>query len=45
MRPLILHSSSASISPSHRRVIHLEFAGEPLPKPLAWYEDYKESVT
>lgn len=44
MRPLILHSSSASISPTHRRVIHLEFAAESLPEPLIWYEDHKESV-
>lgn len=28
MRPLILHASSPSGSPSHRRVLHLEFAPE-----------------
>ena len=35
-RPLILHASSAANSPSHRRVVHLEFAAEELPAPLAW---------
>jgi ectoine hydroxylase-related dioxygenase (phytanoyl-CoA dioxygenase family) len=36
MRPLLLHSSSASDSPSHRRVIHLDFAAAQLPLPLRW---------
>ena len=36
MRPLLLHSSSASDSPSHRRVIHLDFAAVELPVPLRW---------
>ncbi len=35
-RPLILHASSAARSPGHRRVVHLEFAAEELPAPLAW---------
>lgn len=35
-RPLILHASSPAASPAHRRVIHLEFAAEELPAPLAW---------
>jgi ectoine hydroxylase-related dioxygenase (phytanoyl-CoA dioxygenase family) len=39
MRPLLLHASSAAISPSHRRVIHLEFAGVSLPDGLEWYSD------
>lgn len=38
MRPLCLHASSPAASPSHRRVIHLEFAACALPEPLAWYE-------
>jgi hypothetical protein len=38
MRPLLLHASSASRQPGHRRVIHLEFATEPLPGGLAWEE-------
>lgn len=37
MRPLLLHSSHRSSNPARRRVIHLEFAGCVLPKPLQWY--------
>jgi hypothetical protein len=38
MRPLILHASSAAISPQHRRVVHLEFVpGDLLPSPLEWH--------
>ena len=36
MRPLLLHASSPSKSPAHRRVIHLEFAGVELPAGLSW---------
>jgi ectoine hydroxylase-related dioxygenase (phytanoyl-CoA dioxygenase family) len=36
MRPLLLHASSASQAPAHRRVIHLDFACEQLPPPLKW---------
>jgi hypothetical protein len=36
MRPLLLHASSPSQSPDHRRVLHLEFAAADLPPPLAW---------
>jgi len=36
MRPLLLHASSASRSPGHRRVIHIEFASRPLPAGLQW---------
>lgn len=36
MRPLLLHASSASVSPGHRRVIHLDFASEPLSGGLKW---------
>jgi ectoine hydroxylase-related dioxygenase (phytanoyl-CoA dioxygenase family) len=36
IRPLLLHASSPARSPSHRRVIHLEFASHPLPAGLAW---------
>jgi ectoine hydroxylase-related dioxygenase (phytanoyl-CoA dioxygenase family) len=32
MRPLLLHSSSPAIVPGSRRVVHLEFAAEELPK-------------
>lgn len=36
MKPLLLHSSSPATKPSHRRVLHIEFASEALPKPLEW---------
>jgi hypothetical protein len=36
MRPLLLHSSSPATKPSHRRVLHVEFAAEPLPAGLQW---------
>ena len=39
MRPLLLHASSAAEAPGHRRVIHLEYAVDPLPDGLAWYHD------
>lgn len=37
MRPLALHASSASESPQHRRVIHIEYAGDSLPHKLEWH--------
>lgn len=37
MRPLILHASSPSVVPAHRRVVHLEFAGDALPHGLEWH--------
>jgi len=39
MRPLLLHASSASQSPRHRRVIHLEYAAESLPGGLRWHRN------
>ena len=36
MRPLLLHASTSSSRPAHRRVIHLEFASNPLPGGLQW---------
>ena len=36
MKPLILHASSKATSPSHRRVIHIEFSGYALPDGLNW---------
>jgi hypothetical protein len=36
MKPLLLHSSSPATQPSHRRVLHVEFASESLPQPLEW---------
>jgi hypothetical protein len=38
MRPLLLHSSSAAINPTHRRVLHLEYCSAKLPDVLEWYE-------
>ncbi len=48
MRPLIVHASSAGDAPAHRRVLHLEFAGEDLPDGLEWAERvmlFPESTT
>jgi hypothetical protein len=36
MRPLILHASSAATQPSHRRVLHVEYAAGKLPNGLSW---------
>jgi ectoine hydroxylase-related dioxygenase (phytanoyl-CoA dioxygenase family) len=38
MSPLLLHASSASESPTHRRVLHFEFSDATLPDGLAWAE-------
>jgi ectoine hydroxylase-related dioxygenase (phytanoyl-CoA dioxygenase family) len=38
MRPLILHASRKATTSLPRRVVHLEFAGAELPRPLAWAE-------
>jgi len=38
MRPLILHASSTASTPSHRRVIHIEYASaDALPAGLEWH--------
>lgn len=36
MNPLLLHASSPMSSPRHRRVVHLEFSAQELPRPLKW---------
>jgi ectoine hydroxylase-related dioxygenase (phytanoyl-CoA dioxygenase family) len=36
MKPLLLHASSPSVEPSHRRVLHIEYAAVDLPEPLRW---------
>jgi hypothetical protein len=36
MRPLLLHASSASQVPRHRRVLHIEWAAQELPGGLQW---------
>lgn len=39
MRPLILHASAPAAAPSHRRVIHIEYASaDPLPDGFNWAE-------
>ena len=39
MRPLLLHASSPSRVPRHRRVIHLDFASVQLPYGLNWFSE------
>ncbi len=39
MRPLIAHASGECERPVHRRIVHIEFAGKPLPAPLEWHEN------
>lgn len=36
MRPLVLHGSDRATDPSPRRVLHVEWAADPLPGGLAW---------
>jgi ectoine hydroxylase-related dioxygenase (phytanoyl-CoA dioxygenase family) len=36
-RPLLLHASSPAARPGHRRVIHIEYAAQPLAAPLVWH--------
>ncbi len=36
MRPLLLHSSSPSTNPTHRRVLHIEYSATNLPGGLEW---------
>ena len=40
MRPLLLHASSPSRVPGHRRVIHLDFASVQLPSGMRWFSDH-----
>jgi Phytanoyl-CoA dioxygenase (PhyH) len=44
MRPLLLHASSPSKVPGHRRVIHLDFASSPLPGGLYWFSEATAEV-
>jgi Phytanoyl-CoA dioxygenase (PhyH) len=37
MRPLLLHASSASRVPNHRRVVHIDFAAVQLPAGIGWF--------
>ena len=36
MHPLLLHASSPAVMPDRRRIIHIEYAADPLPGGLAW---------
>lgn len=38
MRPLLLHSSSPSKNPSHRRILHIEYGSHELPNGLQWHD-------
>ena len=38
MRPLLFHASNRSKTTKSRRVLHLDFAVQPLPAPLKWRE-------
>jgi ectoine hydroxylase-related dioxygenase (phytanoyl-CoA dioxygenase family) len=38
MKPMLLHASSAAKGPSHRRVLHIEYAAGELPNGLQWFE-------
>ncbi len=38
MRPMILHASTRSTVPAHRRILHIEFADVALPGGLKWNE-------
>jgi len=37
MKPLLLHASFPSESPGHRRVLHIDYAQDPLPGGLKWF--------
>lgn len=39
MRPLLLHASSPSENPRHRRVLHIEYATQELPNGLQWLQN------
>ena len=38
MRPLLLHASARSTTDRHRRILHIEYAGFPLPEGLHWHD-------
>jgi ectoine hydroxylase-related dioxygenase (phytanoyl-CoA dioxygenase family) len=38
MRPLLLHASSSSNFPGHRRVVHFDYAATELPEGMGWAE-------
>jgi hypothetical protein len=44
MKPLLLHASSKTTDQKRRRVIHIEFSNQKLPKPLEWSELIESSL-
>ncbi|PYY05349.1 MAG: phytanoyl-CoA dioxygenase [Acidobacteria bacterium] len=36
MKPFVVHGSSSALNPTHRRVIHLDYAADDLPHGLEW---------
>lgn len=44
MRPLLLHASSPSLVPEHRRVIHIDFASVQLPSGLRWFSETAHTI-
>jgi ectoine hydroxylase-related dioxygenase (phytanoyl-CoA dioxygenase family) len=44
MRPLLLHASSVSRVPDHRRVIHIDFAAVQLPSGMSWFSEVNRNV-
>lgn len=43
MRPLLLHASSPSQIPDHRRVVHIDFASVQLPNGMEWFSEQTKS--
>jgi Phytanoyl-CoA dioxygenase (PhyH) len=39
MRPLLLHASSPSNVPGHRRVVHIDYAAASLPSDMQWFSE------
>ncbi|MDB5209037.1 MAG: phytanoyl-CoA dioxygenase [Flavisolibacter sp.] len=40
MKPLLFHASGRTINNQQRRVVHIEFSNQLLPKPLQWSEHF-----
>lgn len=38
MKPLVVHGSSSALNPTHRRVIHIDYAADDLPCGLQWHQ-------
>lgn len=44
MRPLLLHASSPSRVPGHRRVVHIDFAAVELPNGMRWFSEKSQTL-